>query len=1082
MSNHKGNIRTYTLVFVVLLLSFSHLIADDRASGYAIYGPITINTIVDNYTSFRLAPIPQIPNPNPIEVPKGGYGFAWYRVEGEVDGAWEPVSVGTVGYNVRLGGVGFDESSIIGRVEYPNADEVYWTDPGIVAIKLSSDDINGGDIGNVASVYISTVNGVSLSNPTTIDFVVTNMDRSIEWYYNFKLRGGVGVTTGVATIGTSAEIGSGATIRVNLSDTNLAEWDSLTIVRNVDAVAGVEAKLGPPKLGVLSVGGGGSLEVGASYGDEYTFTKQELENGEALYCSYLFLEPFLGLSTTKAKTVRFTNSLGEAILVYSSLYGYDLSNNRISDESKGTIKAGLNLSAGVSFFQDLIPKNLSISLGGNVGAEAYGGWKFKHLTNGDEIRSSFVGGRVDRNFGWGLKQVMPVKRGPKFDRKWNILSCDFDKEFSYEFQRRTSNGINTYRFENSLNIDNSVNLFDLEYAPTNLKATTWLNLSNPQTIGLMNNSSPLPGIVSNIGITPGSISLNNTTFSNAISSILDGVKNLHDQDVNVLAEYGSELVGEKDFTFDIDVPFPIIPTPVYVNIGGGFSFGHRTKAPLQKGYWYRGLPYLSFQGQNYEHADVQFGDVMDYLWDNVRTGTNWWVFVPVLTATFLKNTLFPWMRIDGDYTVTLNDQGSYLVLKNTSLPDTLTEAYSEYWAWQDEPQNPSLSVEAKQELTRFNRELRQYREGLAGMRYGIGGFYGITPQGVAFADSALISISYTDEEITGLDESSLAVYWEDDDGTWRYLPSTVYADSNRVEALITQFRTYTLAPRLPQGSMNMIIQPDSLAADGVSLASVSASGLFNNDGSSVPEGSLYTVTISRGSIVTPDADIVKSGHQIEVVGGTIEFQIQSDTIAMPIIVGVSSDIGYASGQLSIPLYNVTPPQTPVLLSLEPEHRAIRVTWQAIDETSIAGYKIYYNANSSGAPYVGTSNVNGENSPVAVGVTNSYIITGLNNSDSYYITVTAVDVSGSESPYSNEMQAQPVLRAVQSLNIEPVTTGMKLTWQQSFGAENYKIYRADSPNAPIGEMTLVGQTSSLFWTDTSVQSNYRGFYVVVAVGY
>lgn len=995
MSNQRGKVSTYAVVFVALLLSFSYLVADDRANGYAIYGPITINTIVAPYTAYRLSPIPQIPNPDPIEVPKGGHGFAWYRVEGEIGGEWEPVHVGTVEYNVRLGMVGYEESSVIGYVEYPNADGEYELEPGIVAIKLSSDDINGGDIGNVASVHVLSVNGVSLSSPVSINFAVTNMDRSIEWYYNFKLRGGVGTTTGVASIEANAEVGNGAKIKVNLSDTSLADWDSLTITRSEDVMAGVEAKIGPPKLGSLSVGGGGSLEASASYGDEYTFTKSELENGEALYCGYLFLEPLIELATTNALTIRFTQSLGEAILLYGSLYGYDLSNNRVADEAKGTIKSGLSINASLSCFQDAFPKNLTLSLGGNVGAESYGGWKYKQFTNGDEIRSSFVGGKVDCNYGWGLKEVIPVKKGLKFSRKWNLLSGDWDKEFGYELQQKISNGQVSYRFENSYNLDRSVNLFDLEFSPTNLKTTTWVDISDPQTVGILNNSSPLPSIVSNIGINPSSIYLNNTSFSNAITNFLDGVKNIHDQNANLVVQYGSDLVCEDDITFDLTIPFPIVPTPIYVNIGGGYSYGHRTEAPLQKGYWYRGLPYLRFQGYNYDSVELTFSQVMNYIWDNVRGGTNWNIFGPILAGTFLKNSLL-WWRFDEDYTVSLNDQGSYLALKNTSIPDTLTEAYCEHWTWQDEPDNPALTNEAKQELTRFNRELRQYREGLAGMRYGIGGFYGLTPNCVALADTALLSISYSDDEILGLDESSLAVYWEDDDGTWHYLPSTAYPDSNRVEAYITEFRTYTLAPRLPQGSLNMNIQPDSLAADGVSLATVSVYDLYNNDGSPVPEGASYTVTFSRGSIVTPDADPAKTGHQVEVVGGTIEFQIQSDTIAMPIVVGLSSDIGYAKGQMSIPFYNVNPPQTPVLLSLEPEHRAIRVTWQPVDQTSIAGYKIYYSVNRSGVPYNGTSNVNGENSPVAVGVTDSYIITGLNNSDNYYITVTAVDVSGNES--------------------------------------------------------------------------------------
>ncbi len=45
MSNKRGKVLTYTLLFVILLLSFSQLRAEDRASGYAVYGPISVNTM-----------------------------------------------------------------------------------------------------------------------------------------------------------------------------------------------------------------------------------------------------------------------------------------------------------------------------------------------------------------------------------------------------------------------------------------------------------------------------------------------------------------------------------------------------------------------------------------------------------------------------------------------------------------------------------------------------------------------------------------------------------------------------------------------------------------------------------------------------------------------------------------------------------------------------------------------------------------------------------------------------------------------------------------------------------------------------
>jgi fibronectin type 3 domain-containing protein len=69
---------------------------------------------------------------------------------------------------------------------------------------------------------------------------------------------------------------------------------------------------------------------------------------------------------------------------------------------------------------------------------------------------------------------------------------------------------------------------------------------------------------------------------------------------------------------------------------------------------------------------------------------------------------------------------------------------------------------------------------------------------------------------------------------------------------------------------------------------------------------------------------------------------------------------------------------------------IRLAWDANTEPDVAGYKIYYGTSSES--YSGS---------VDVGNVTSYHLTGLQGGQTYYVTVTAYNTSGSESGYSGE---------------------------------------------------------------------------------
>lgn len=80
-------------------------------------------------------------------------------------------------------------------------------------------------------------------------------------------------------------------------------------------------------------------------------------------------------------------------------------------------------------------------------------------------------------------------------------------------------------------------------------------------------------------------------------------------------------------------------------------------------------------------------------------------------------------------------------------------------------------------------------------------------------------------------------------------------------------------------------------------------------------------------------------------------------------------------------------------------RDVTMQWSAETDTTVTGYKIYYNADSATIPFSGTGSTAGA-SPIDVKNVTSAAVTGLDPSHAYYFAVTAYNAAGTESPYSN----------------------------------------------------------------------------------
>ncbi len=78
---------------------------------------------------------------------------------------------------------------------------------------------------------------------------------------------------------------------------------------------------------------------------------------------------------------------------------------------------------------------------------------------------------------------------------------------------------------------------------------------------------------------------------------------------------------------------------------------------------------------------------------------------------------------------------------------------------------------------------------------------------------------------------------------------------------------------------------------------------------------------------------------------------------------------------------------------------VALSWDPNTETTLAGYKVYYKADTSAMPFNGTGAVEGA-SPIDVHNQANATISGLDPNKTYYFAITAYDTSGVESSYSN----------------------------------------------------------------------------------
>lgn len=100
-----------------------------------------------------------------------------------------------------------------------------------------------------------------------------------------------------------------------------------------------------------------------------------------------------------------------------------------------------------------------------------------------------------------------------------------------------------------------------------------------------------------------------------------------------------------------------------------------------------------------------------------------------------------------------------------------------------------------------------------------------------------------------------------------------------------------------------------------------------------------------------------------------------------------------------------PPQPPGFVTAAAVDKGAVISWKAVNDSDIAGYRIYY-GNSPGIYF--STGPDGGNSPIDTGNVNSFVINGLENGKLYYFAVTSYDDAEipQESIFSLETSVRP----------------------------------------------------------------------------
>lgn len=195
----------------------------------------------------------------------------------------------------------------------------------------------------------------------------------------------------------------------------------------------------------------------------------------------------------------------------------------------------------------------------------------------------------------------------------------------------------------------------------------------------------------------------------------------------------------------------------------------------------------------------------------------------------------------------------------------------------------------------------------------------------------------------------------------------------------------TNTPQVIPVSLTVSSAPTATPAIGLSVSSLTFTGTA---GGSNPALQSFTVSNTGTGTLTWTAEDNAQWLTLSPVSGTNTGTVS----ATANLNGLSA--GTYSGTVTVSATGATSKTLPVSLTVNPSTTtagSATLTWAANTESDLAGYKIYIGTQSG--VYGG---------PISVGQITTHQLTNLSLNTTYFISITAIDQAGNESPHSAEV--------------------------------------------------------------------------------
>ncbi|MFA5857903.1 MAG: fibronectin type III domain-containing protein, partial [Elusimicrobiota bacterium] len=165
------------------------------------------------------------------------------------------------------------------------------------------------------------------------------------------------------------------------------------------------------------------------------------------------------------------------------------------------------------------------------------------------------------------------------------------------------------------------------------------------------------------------------------------------------------------------------------------------------------------------------------------------------------------------------------------------------------------------------------------------------------------------------------------------------------------------------------------------------------------------------------------------------------------------------------------PSTPGGLVIDSRgYTSVTLSWTGVNINDLAGYKLYYDTDTSDIEYTGTGSTGG-GSPISVENVTSYVLTGLAQGTTYYISVRAVDTGPNilTSGYAAEVSTitfmnLPILPGNMN-GIAVSSTSINWLWSDNSSNES-GFYVKSSTNGVLNSLSA----NTTFWIEQGLNIN------------